>query len=123
MSPRARCFRPLVLAALLLVVAPAVAVAETLLFAGSGSNLPILRVLAREYARVRPDVRIDVPGSIGSTGAVRAAADGAVTAGQVSRPLRDAERAHGLTVRPNAASASRCVRTRRPRSSSPSIPA
>jgi phosphate transport system substrate-binding protein len=58
---------------------------------GSGSNLPLTRLLAREYERTRP-VRVVVHESIGSTGGARATRDGAVDLGLVSRPLREAER-------------------------------
>jgi phosphate transport system substrate-binding protein len=76
-----------------------------LVFAGSGSNLPITRLLADAFRRVRPDIKIEVPASIGSTGGVRAAADGAITVGLLSRPLREQERGLGLTVVPFARTA------------------
>lgn len=69
-----------------------------LLFAGSGSNLPIVRVLAKEFQKSHPDVSIEVPPSIGSTSAIRAAADGAVALGLISRPLKESEKGLGLTT-------------------------
>ena len=71
---------------------------EKLIFAGSGTNLPIIRVLAQAFQKKQPDVTIDVPASIGSTSAVRAAADGAVAIGLVSRPLKEKEQRLGLEV-------------------------
>lgn len=70
--------------------------------AGAGANLAAIRLLAAAYAKVRADVGIEVPASIGSTGALRAAADGAIALGLVARRLRERERTLGLTVVPYA---------------------
>lgn len=94
------------MAALLLVTGHASGEAgEPLVFAGSGSSLSSIRLLVAAFTKSLPDVRIQVPASIGSTGAVRAAADGAVSAGLISRPLRGPERQLGLTVVPYASTA------------------
>lgn len=61
-----------------------------------------MRLLVAAYARVRPEVAIELPSSIGSSGAVRAAADAAIAVGLVSRPLREREHGLGLTVVPYA---------------------
>ena len=70
----------------------------SLVFAGSGSNLPITRKLVRAYNRSHGGIRIDIPASIGSTGAIRAVADGAIALGLVSRPLLGDEKKLGLAV-------------------------
>lgn len=70
----------------------------TLVFAGSGTNLPIIRVLAKEFEKRHPGVSIEVPPSIGSTGGIRAATDGAVTIGLISRKLKENEKGLGLDV-------------------------
>lgn len=69
-----------------------------LIFAGSGTNLPIVRVLAEAFRKSHPEIGIEVPASIGSSGGVRAAADGAVALGLISRPLTAKEKELGLTV-------------------------
>lgn len=76
----------------------------SLVFAGSGSSLPIMRLLAAAFTKRRPDVRIEIPASLDSTGGIRAAADGGITVGLVSRPLRAPEKGLGLTVLPYARS-------------------
>jgi phosphate transport system substrate-binding protein len=76
-----------------------------LIVAGSGSNLPITRLLAEAFRRARPEITIEVPASIGSTGGIRAAAEGAVALGVISRPLRDQEKGLGLAVLPYARTA------------------
>jgi phosphate transport system substrate-binding protein len=48
---------------------------------------------------------IDVPASLGSIGGIRAAAEGAVSLGLISRPLRKSEEDLGLTVVPYARTA------------------
>lgn len=73
-----------------------------LVLAGSGSCLGITRLLVEAFIHVHPDARIEVPPSIGSTGGIRAAADGAATLGLLSRPLRPDEVRLGLTVAPFA---------------------
>jgi phosphate transport system substrate-binding protein len=69
-----------------------------LIFAGSGTNLPIVRALAQGFQRTHPAIAIDVPASIGSSGGIQAAADGAIALGLVSRALKDKEKGKGLTV-------------------------
>ena len=64
---------------------------EPLVIAGSGGNLALIKVLVEAYGKVRPEVKIDIPASIGSTGATRAAAEGAIGLGLISRPLKDNE--------------------------------
>jgi len=69
-----------------------------LVFAGSGTNLPIVRALSLAFQRSHPAIAIDVPASIGSSGGVQAAADGAIALGLISRELKDREKGKGLTV-------------------------
>ncbi|MFQ5899890.1 MAG: substrate-binding domain-containing protein [Candidatus Methylomirabilia bacterium] len=76
-----------------------------LLFAGSGLNLAITRILAKAFSRVGPGIEIKIPASIGSSGGIRASGEGAVTVGLVSRPLKERERKFGLTVMPYAQTA------------------
>jgi len=73
--------------------------------AGSGTCIPVVRLLAREFQRSRPGVRVTVPPSIGSAGGVKAVVDGAVEIGMVSRPLKGDESARGLVYRPFARTA------------------
>lgn len=79
--------------------------AGPLIFAGSGTNLLITRRLAEAFGRAHPAIPIEVPASIGSTGGIRAAAEGAIAVGLTSRPLREKERGLGLTVLPYARTA------------------
>lgn len=86
---------------LALLAGPALAGPEPvtpLIFAGSGSNLPIIRVLVQAFQRSHPGISIEVPASIGSSSGIRAAADGAIALGLISRPLRESEKGLGLDV-------------------------
>jgi phosphate transport system substrate-binding protein len=84
---------------LLAAVAPVSAATPVhLVFAGSGTNLPLIRLLAAEFMERYPEVEIEVSPSIGSTGGIRAAADGAIVLGLISRPLREKEQRLGLRV-------------------------
>ena len=75
---------------------------STLRLAGSGSNLPLTRELAEAFMRRWPDRRVIDFESVGSTGGIRAASDGVVDLGLVSRPLRASEDPLGLVVIPYA---------------------
>lgn len=76
----------------------------SLILAGSGGNLPILIPLVKEFRQSHPHIKIDVPASIGSSGGIQAAADGAIAIGLTSGPLKDEEK-FGLTVIPYAQTA------------------
>ena len=78
--------------------------AAGLVFAGSGANLEITRLLAEAFVRTRPGVTIEVPPSLGSTGGIKAVAQGAITVGLVSRPFHTEESGLGLTYVPYARS-------------------
>lgn len=76
-----------------------------LVFAGSGTNLAITQLLAEAFRQRHPELTIEVPASIGSAGGIRAAAEGAVALGLVSRPLKPQEQALGLAALPYARTA------------------
>lgn len=73
-----------------------------LIVAGSGTNLALVRRMARLYQEQHPGVRLVVPESIGTGGAVRALLDRAIDVGLASRDLRAEERASGLVATPLA---------------------
>lgn len=66
---------------------------------GSGDNQELLRQLAQSYEGRNPEVRIEVPNSIGSSGGVKATAQGQCDIGRLARPLRDKEKRHKLTYK------------------------
>ncbi len=72
--------------------------AAQLTFAGSGVSLEITRILAKQFQKTHPEIKINVPASIGSSGAIQAVADGAIAVGMISRPLKEKEKTLGLTV-------------------------
>lgn len=78
---------------------------SSLVFAGSGGNLDIVRLLAKEFQKSHPQIAIDVPDSIGSSAGIKAAADQAISVGLTSRSLKDKEKKLGLTVVPYARTA------------------
>jgi phosphate transport system substrate-binding protein len=73
--------------------------------AGSGVNLGITRILAEAFIKEHPNITIDVPGSIGTRGAIKAVTDGAITFGLISRPLTEEEKKLGLVAQPYAQTA------------------
>ena len=71
--------------------------APPLIFAGSGTNLPITRLLVEAFRQHHPEYLIEVPASLGSTGGIGATVEGAIALGLISRPLKSQEQALGLT--------------------------
>lgn len=63
---------------------------------GTGSSLGTMRLLGAAFEKANPDVRFALLPSVGSSGAFRAVADGALDVGISGRPPRPAERASGL---------------------------
>lgn len=78
---------------------PQQAAQKHLIVAGSGVNLGIARLLAKAFMERRPEITIEVPGSIGTRGAIPAVADGVITLGLLSRPLKSSEQSPGFVVR------------------------
>ena len=67
-----------------------------LVIAGSGSNIALVRAVARRYLERHPGVRLHIGDSIGTGGAVRALGDGAIDIGLASRRLTPDEVRGGL---------------------------
>ena len=74
---------------------------DKLIFAGSGTNLALTRLLVEHYA-AKGHNQIEVPESIGSSGAIRAIRDGSIDLGLISRPLTKEEFDSGLRQIPYA---------------------
>ncbi len=71
------------------------------IIAGSGSNLPITSRLVEQYNQLEgKDAK--VPKSIGSSGAIKAASEGVISLGLISRPLKQEELNQGLKQIPYA---------------------
>jgi phosphate transport system substrate-binding protein len=58
---------------------------------GSGAATPLLQALARAYSTYHPPLPVRVEPSVGSSGGIAAATDGAVDLGLVGRTLRSSE--------------------------------
>ncbi len=69
---------------------------------GTGAMTPLAMELARAWNRAHPRLRVLVEPSVGSGGGARAALDGAVDLGMVSRPLSEEEQRRGLVAFPVA---------------------
>lgn len=69
---------------------------------GSGAVTPPATQLAIAWGRAHHEPRVVVEPSVGSTGGIRAAADGAADIGMIARPLSQKELALGLVLVPVA---------------------
>lgn len=76
-------------------------VQDSFKIAGSGSSIPITADLAEAYRR-KTGITIEIPGSIGSDGAINAIKAGDLELGMISRPLTSEERNQGLKELPFA---------------------
>jgi phosphate transport system substrate-binding protein len=71
------------------------AAAETIRISGTGGAVGTIPFLAEAFRKVRPDVRIDLLPSMGSSGAVKAVLAGRLDIGLSGRPLTGEERDRG----------------------------
>ncbi len=69
--------------------------------AGSGTNLPVTSKLAEGYYE-KTGIKIDIPGSIGSDGAINAVKSGNLELGLISKHLTTTDQTAGLKERPYA---------------------
>lgn len=69
---------------------------QPLRLAGTGGAFAAMTRLAEEAATQDPSLVVRVLPSLGSTGAIKALADGALDLAVIARPLRDTERALGI---------------------------
>lgn len=95
----------LILAALILAVLPGCAgrrgevrraIAESIVFAGSGTCRPLIELLAEDFVARNPGVNVDFLPVTHSSGGVSATASGTADIGMVSRELKDGEKDLGL---------------------------
>jgi len=91
-----------VLAGLAAVVVPPAWATETVRVAGTGASLGLMRTLAEEFSRQRPDIRVTVVANLGSSGAIAAVRENAIDLGVSSRPLKPEEMESGLKAMPFA---------------------
>ncbi len=84
--------------ALLLLSPLAATAAEVVRVSGSGTALGPMARLAEAFERANPDVRVKVLPSVGSSGATKAVAAGALDLGLSGRALRPDELATGLAA-------------------------
>ena len=92
-------FQVLATLAVLLLLAVS-ARAGTVTVGGTGSALQAVRLLAEGFEATHPDIRVEVPASLGTNGGIRAVAAGAIDLCVAARPLTEAETAAGLRAVP-----------------------
>lgn len=91
-------------AAVVILIAGSVhpALTGTLVIEGTGDSQTVLRALAARYEKLNPDSHIIVPDSVGSGGGIKALVLGKAGLARTARPLKEKERAAGLTQVPFA---------------------
>lgn len=84
--------------AFLVLAAANTARAEDLEIGGTGAALGTMRVLLEAFTKTEPEVSGKVLPSLGSGGGIKALASGAIDLAVSARPLKDKERAAGVTA-------------------------
>jgi phosphate transport system substrate-binding protein len=69
---------------------------------GTGDGLEMLQEIGAGFTETYPDIKLDIPPSIGSGGGIAAVSSGAERMGRVARPLKDSEVEYGLVYLPIA---------------------
>ena len=67
------------------------ATSNKLRIGGSGTDIATFRLIADEFEKLNPSIKVEVPDSIGSGGAVKAVKSGWLDIGLMSRPLKSSE--------------------------------
>ncbi len=83
---------------LLLVASPVLG--EEIVIPGSGNPEYVLRQLAGAFNASQKEHRVVIPPSTGTAGALRDVTEGTAMLGRVGRPLKESERAGGMTYLP-----------------------
>lgn len=65
---------------------------RALIMAGSGTTLPINGIIVQEFSQAHPEIKIEIPPSIGTAGAIQAVAEREIPIGLASRELLGKER-------------------------------
>ncbi len=87
--------RSVVLATVFCLLFPVGSFAATLKIGGTGAALGTMRILADEFVRLRPDISVEIPDSLGSGGGIKAVLAGALDIALSSRQLKPKERDAG----------------------------
>lgn len=85
----------LVLFCLSLAAAPASSI-ERLVIPGTGDSQKLLREAARLYEQGHPEIVIDIPDSVGSTGGIKRVLDGHAPVARIARQINENEQTSGL---------------------------
>ena len=81
----------------LLGLSTALSAHDTVVIAGTGDSQKMLRLLGLEYCRTHPNVLIEVPESVGSSGGIKALLEGRCDLARMGRPLTAKESFYNLS--------------------------
>ena len=96
------CLLGLVLVFSLVVFTDSAYAKDRIVICGTGDSQSILREMAVLFERHHPDIDVDVPDSIGSSGGIRMTARGRCDLGRVARKLKRKEQKYHLKYLPFA---------------------
>jgi phosphate transport system substrate-binding protein len=67
-----------------------------LTISGTGDSEALLRAVAVRFMQDHPDIRVEIPESVGTSGGIKAVQAGKAELARTARPLREEEKANGL---------------------------
>ncbi|MDO8945671.1 MAG: substrate-binding domain-containing protein [Desulfocapsaceae bacterium] len=73
---------------------------ETIIITGTGSGIGVMEIMARAFQEKHPAVTVQLPPSIGSSGAIKAVQAGKIDIGLSARPLKPEERSGEIFEKP-----------------------
>jgi phosphate transport system substrate-binding protein len=86
----------LILAGIILSIATLGFAMDKIVIEGTGDSQALLRILAAEFEKIHPEIRVEVLDSIGSTAGIKALAEGKCDLARSARPLKDGEKKYNL---------------------------
>ena len=76
--------------------------ASDITIVGTGDGVIVLKAIGEAFGKAHPDIRVNVPKSIGSGGGIKMVGTDKNEIGRVAREIKDKEKPYGLTYRPFA---------------------
>ncbi len=73
---------------------------KTIIITGTGSSIGTTELMAKDFQKKRPQAKVRVLPSIGSTGSIRAVREEKIDIGLSARPLKPEERSEGIIEEP-----------------------
>ncbi len=72
---------------------------EKIVICGTGDSQRMLEALAAAFEKANPGTKVDIPDPIGTSGAIKAIAEGRANLGRTARPIKEKEKVYNLNYK------------------------